>query len=438
MNLITKTKLAKEASIQMAVLTTEKKNKALLSIAESIKKNKDKILKENKKDVEESKKAKQKDALIKRLVLNDVKIEEIVNGLKDVVKLEDPVNKVLEKIELDTNLILSKVTSPIGVIGAIFESRPDAVPQISSLCLKSGNAVILKGGSEARHTNKILVEIITNAAESSGIPKNSVQLIETREQVKEMLKLDKYIDLLLPRGSSAFVKYIQDNTKIPVLGHADGICHLYIDKDADIEKAIRISIDGKCQYPAVCNAVETLLINKETANIFLPKIVGRFIDANVELRLDNGALKILYNIDKMLLKHRLIKKAIEKDWDAEYNDLILSVKIVKGTEEAIEHINAHGSHHTDGIVTENKTTAENFMNLVDSSSVMWNASTRFADGFRYGKGAEVGISTSKLHARGPVGLDGLVIYKYKLTGNGHIVKDYTGENAKKFKHKVIK
>ena len=302
------------------------------------------------------------------------------------------------------------------------------MPQISSLCLKSGNAVILKGGSEAKNSNKVLVDIISKTAEKNGIPKGAIQLIETREEVSQMLKLSDYINLIIPRGSSAFVKYVQENTKIPVLGHSEGICHVYVDKEADIKKAVDICFDAKCQYPAVCNAMETMLVHKGIAKKFLPLIAEKFRQANVEIRGDNETINILKGIDK----------ATEEDWKTEYNELIISIKIVNDLNEAIGHINKYGSKHTDAIVTENKKSAEIFMDLVDSASVMWNASTRFADGFRYGKGAEIGISTAKIHARGPVGLEGLVIYKYKLVGNGQIVKDYIGKNAKKFKHKVIK
>ena len=421
-------KQAKEASIKLAVLPTKIKNKALAGIAKSIKKNSKLIISENKKDIDAAKKSKLSNALIKRLLIDENKINEIVDEIISVTKLDDPVGKTVSQTELDKNLMLYQITCPIGVIGAIFESRPDVVTQISSLCLKSGNAVILKGGSETLNSNRILVKIICEAAEKNGIPKYSVQLIEKREQVWEMLKLNDYIDLVIPRGSSSLVKYVQENSTIPVLGHSEGICHVYVDKDADIKKAIDISFDAKCQYPAVCNAMETLIVHKDISKIFLPLMAKKFSEANVELRGDTAAKRIV----------KKIKKATEQDWDEEYNDLILSVRVVNNLGEAISHINRHGSRHTDAIVTENKKNAEEFMNLVDSASVIWNASTRFADGFRYGKGAEVGISTSKIHSRGPVGLEGLVIYKYKLIGNGHVVKDYAGKGAKKYTHRIIK
>ena len=428
MSITEQARLAREASIRLAVLSTRDKNKALLEIAKSIKKNSKSIINENKKDIEAAEKYNLNKSLINRLKIDGIKINEIVEEIKSVAMLDDTVGKTLSQTELDKGLMLYQVTCPIGVIAAIFESRPDVVTQISALCLKSGNAVILKGGSEALNSNRILAKLISETAEKSGIPRGSVQLIETREQVGEMLKMHDYIDLIVPRGSNAFVKYIMENSKIPVLGHSEGICHVYVDKYADLKKAIEISLDAKCQYPAVCNAMETLLVNKDIAKRFLPLMAEKFRNADVELRGDEETVKIVKNI----------KKASKEDWDKEYNDLILSVKVVNDVQEAIGHINRHGSRHTDAIITENRKNAEDFMSLVDSASVMWNASTRFADGFRYGKGAEVGISTSKIHARGPVGLEGLVIYKYKLIGKGHVVGDYTGKKARKFRHKIIK
>ncbi len=428
MSVLKQAQSAKEASLKLAVLPTKIKNKALLEIASSIKKNSKSIINENKNDVEAAEKSKLNLALIKRLKIDELKINEMVEEIKSVAKLEDPVGKLLSQVELDRGLMLYQVTCPIGVIGAIFESRPDALTQISALCIKSGNAVILKGGSEAINSNRILVKIISDALEKNKISKGAVQLIETRSDVAEMMKLNQDINLIIPRGSSSFVKYVQDNTSIPVLGHSEGICHVYVDDDAEIKKAINICFDAKCQYPAVCNAMETMLVHKNIAKKFLPLMIEKFRKANVELRGDEKTRSIDKGLDK----------AKEKDWSTEYNDVVLSIKVVDNLDEAINHINKYGSKHTDAIVTENKKSAETFMNLVDSASVMWNASTRFADGYRYGKGAEVGISTSKIHARGPVGLEGLVIYKYKLVGKWHVVEDYAGKSAKKFKHRIIK
>ncbi|MBI2101220.1 glutamate-5-semialdehyde dehydrogenase [Candidatus Woesearchaeota archaeon] len=428
MNILKQAQRAKEASLKLAVLNTKTKNTALIAIAKALKRNSNAILQANKKDAEETKKSGLNDALIKRLMLDRHKISEMTEEARSVARLEDPAGRVLSQVELDKGLMLYQVACPIGVIGAIFESRPDAVVQISALCLKSGNSVILKGGSEAKNSNRILVEIISKAAEKNGIPKGAVQLIETREEVAEMLKLSDYISLIVPRGSGSFVKYVQEHTKIPVLGHSEGICHVYVDKYADMKKALDICFDAKCQYPAVCNAMETMLVHKDIAKRFLPLMIKKFRQAEVEIRGDEKTRKIVKGI----------KKAAEKDWKTEYNGLILSVKVVNDLNEAINHINRYGSRHTDAIATENMKNAEEFMDKVDSASVMWNASTRFADGFRYGKGAEVGISTAKIHARGPVGLEGLVIYKYKLVGKGQVVKDYIGRNARKFRHRIIK
>lgn len=418
---------AKKSAHILASATTEQKNKALYEIAKAIDKNKDEIIHVNQKDIESEKKAKLSQALISRLKLDGDKIFEIFKSVNTVLNLDEPVGKTLSAVELDKGLELYQVTCPIGVIGVIFESRPDATVQISSLCIKSGNAVILKGGSEARHTNEFLVKIIRESIAKAGLPTDSVQLIETRADVKEMLKLDKYIDLIVPRGSYELVKFIKSHTKIPVIGHDEGICHVYVDKFANLQKAVDISYDAKCQYPAVCNAMETLLVHKDIADKFLPLIAEKYRQANVEMRGDIKTRRILKDI----------KKATEEDWETEYSDLILSIKVVSNIDKAIEHINKYGSNHTDAIITEDDETAFKFLNGVDSSSIMRNCSTRFSDGYRYGKGAELGISTSKLHPRGPVGLEGLVTYKYLLIGKGHVVASYTGKNARRFIHKAL-
>ncbi|MEK6808548.1 MAG: glutamate-5-semialdehyde dehydrogenase [Nanoarchaeota archaeon] len=420
-------KKAKKSAGILSTADTEQKNKALYEIAKALDRNKSKLLLMNQRDVGKAK-YKLSSTLLARLKLNEDKIYEIFKGVNIVLNLDEPVGMTLSAKELDNGLELYQVTCPIGVIGIIFESRPDAVVQIASLCIKSGNAVIMKGGSEARNSNKFLVEMIRECLSLVGLPTDSVQLIETRADVKEMLKLDKYIDVIVPRGSYQLVKFIKAHTRIPVIAHDEGICHVYIDKFADIDKAVNISYDAKCQYPAVCNAMETLLVHKDIAEKFLPLIAEKYEYSNVRLLGDAETRKILRNIGK----------ATEKDWRKEYNDLILSIKIVVDVDSAIEHINNYGSKHTDAIVTEDDATAYRFINKVDSSSVMRNCSTRFSDGYRYGKGAELGISTSKLHPRGPVGLEGLVTYKYVLIGNGHIVADYTGENAKRFLHRELK
>ncbi len=436
--LLTKVTLAKRASIPLASVPCAVKDRALAAMAQALDSNRKKIISANKKDLAAAEKlveaGKLPKALAKRLKVDDVKIDEMIAGIKDVIKFEDPVGKTLSALELDSGLELYQVSCPIGLIGVIFESRPDVVPQIMSLCLKSGNASIFKGGSEAAHSNRTIFDVLVNAIEGTeGMPHGAFALMETREEVNEMLKLDDYINLIIPRGSNEFVKYIQDNTRIPVLGHSAGICHVYVDSEADIEKALDVCYDAKVQYPAVCNAMETLLVHRDIAEKFLPEMGKRYNEAGVELRCDERSFALLKNMGFL----KALLHATEEDWRTEYNDLILSIKIVDSLDEAIDHVNKYGSHHTDAIVTEDKSNAGRFIDLVDSSSVMWNASTRFADGFRYGKGAEVGISTNKIHARGPVGMEGLLIYKYALIGNGHKVADYVGKNAKKYTHKKL-
>jgi len=417
---------AKSASIQLAAVETPVKNKALAEIVGALKQRSDEIISANKHDLSAAEKNNLAAPLLKRIRFDQGKIAEVCAGIESLIKLDDPVGKILSATELDVGLELYKVSCPIGVIGIVFESRPDALVQISTLCLKSGNAVLLKGGSEAAKTNRILAEIIAQASEKAGLPKGWIQLLETRQDVAEMLALDEYIDLIIPRGSNQFVRHIMNNTNIPVLGHAEGICHVYVDGDADLDMAVNIVVDSKCQYVAVCNAAETLLVDDKIAEKFLPRIKAALEQKGVELR---GCPKTAAIID--------VKPATEADWSTEYLDYILSIKVVAGVDEAIEHINRYGSGHTDSIVTADKEKAEKFMNLVDSANVFWNCSTRFSDGYRYGLGAEVGISTNKIHARGPVGLEGLVIYKWKLIGAGQIVADYSGPNARKFTHRKL-
>ena len=417
---------AKAASIQLATVKTEVKNKALTTIANTLKQRCDQITAVNEVDLEAAKMNQLAGPLLKRLNFDEGKIEDVCAGIETLVELDDPVGRIITATELDEGLKLYKVSCPIGVIGVIFESRPDALVQISTLCLKSGNAILLKGGSEAEKTNNILSKIICEISEKAELPEGWLQLLQTRQDVAEMLALDEYIDLLIPRGSNEFVRYIMDNTNIPVLGHADGICHVYIDGDADMDMAVNIAVDSKCQYVAVCNAAETMLVDEKIAKAFLPKVKKVLGEKNVELR---GCKKTAAVIK--------VKRAKEEDWSTEYLDYILSIKVVAGLDEAIEHINKYGSGHTDAIVTADKEKAAKFMQLIDSANVFWNCSTRFSDGYRYGLGAEVGISTNKIHARGPVGLEGLVIYKWKLFGTGQIVADYTGANAKRFTHKKI-
>ena len=406
-------KAAKKASLEIADLSGELKNQALLKIADMIELNKNEIFEANKADLEEALHMLENGEITKstfnRLKLDENKMRDMVQGVRDIAALANPVGKKLFTRMLDKDLVLTKVSCPIGVLGIIFEARPDVISQISSLAIKSSNSVILKGGKESKNTNKKIMEIINKALEDvDGFPKNVVQQVFSRDDVAEMLKCDEYINLIIPRGGNNLVKFIKNNTKIPVLGHASGICHIFVDESADIEMASKVVTDAKTQYPSACNAVETLLIHKN-----FPKA------------------------DELLASLQLneIKLIAEPEaWDIEYGEKTLAYKFVNSLDEAIEHINTFGSGHTDCIITTNIANAESFMNKVDSAGVYMNASTRFADGFRYGFGAEVGISTNKIHARGPVGLEGLTIYKYKLIGNGNIVDDYV-KGIKKFNHK---
>ena len=413
----------KLSSYKMASLSLETRNNALRAVADSLIANMDEIVRANEADLKKAEEDGLKSSIFKRLKFNEDKINGVVKGINDLIKLEDPLSKELMKRELDSDLLLIKETCPIGVIGVIFESRPDAMVQIASLCIKSGNCAILKGGSEAMNTNRVVFNLIYQAALSAGLPENCMFQIEARSDINEILKCHESVDLLIPRGSNQFVQYIMSNTKIPVMGHADGICHIYADKNLDIDKAVRIIIDSKTQYPAVCNATETLLVHKDIAKELLPALNAGLKAKNVEVR---GTCDVREIID--------CEEATEEDFATEYLDLTISVKIVDDIEEAVMHINKYGSHHTDCIITEDRDACGYFMQNVDSAGVYNNCSTRFADGYRYGFGAEVGISTGKLHARGPVGLDGLCTYKYKMFGNGNIVEDYeTGKRNYNFK-----
>lgn len=408
-------KAANEAKIKLMSLSEDKKNEALKKVKAEIEKNRDKIFEANKKDLDYAeelvKSGKLTRATFGRLKLDDNKMRDMIKGIGDVISLNDPVNKVLWAKELDDGLILKKVSTPIGVLGIIFEARPDVITQISSLAIKSGNAVILKGGSEANNTNTAIYEIISDALKMvEGFPKGAVSLVYSHDDINKMLNMEGYIDLIIPRGSNKLVKYIQENTKIPVLGHAAGICHIFIDKSADFDMVKKICIDAKTQYPTACNSVETILVHKDFKHY-----------EELKNALKEGGIEVIENPEK---------------FGVEYSDTILNIKVVKGLEEAICHINTFGSHHTDAIITNDDNRAEIFMNSVDSSGVYKNVSTRFSDGFRYGFGAEVGISTNKTHARGPVGLEGLCIYKYKLTGRGHTVGEYA-QGIKVLKHKNI-
>ncbi|ARN56716.1 glutamate-5-semialdehyde dehydrogenase [Sedimentisphaera salicampi] len=416
---------AKAASKLMAAVDTNTKNDALGKIAEALEANTDAITAANKEDLERAEKGNLARALLKRLKFDGDKIAGVCRGLRSLAALEDPVGKTLASTELDSGLELYKVACPLGVVGVIFESRPDALVQISSLCLKSGNGVLLKGGSEAAKTNRILADIISRVSVEAGLPDGWIGLLETREDVSAMLGLDNCVDLIVPRGSNEFVQFIMNNTNIPVLGHADGICHVYVDRQADLDMAAEITADSKCQYPAVCNAMETLLVHTDIAEQFLPAAKKALDEYGCRLKGCEKTQKIIE-----------CEPADEDDWQTEYLDYELSIKAVSRMEDAIEHINKYGSGHTDAIVSSDEAAARKFLSLVDSADVFWNASTRFSDGFRYGLGAEVGISTNKIHARGPVGLEGLLIYKWLLLGNGQTAGEYAS-GQRQFTHKTL-
>jgi glutamate-5-semialdehyde dehydrogenase len=418
---------AQAASLRLAAIKSDAKNAALTEIAKALDLRRSEIVAANERDLAAAERSHLAAPLLKRLKFDEAKLADVCAGIHSLIKLDDPVGRTLAATELDAGLELYKVSCPIGVIGVVFESRPDALVQISTLCLKSGNAVLLKGGSEAAHTNRILAETIAAAGDAAGLPSGWIALLETRQDVADMLELDEYIDLIVPRGSNEFVRHIMTHTNIPVLGHADGICHVYIDADADPEMAIAIAVDSKCQYVAVCNAAETLLVDATIADSILPALQGALEAKGVRLRGCERTRAVI-----------VCEPATDDDWGAEYLDLVLAIKVVDGLDAAIDHINRYSSGHTDAIVTADKDKAERFMALVDSANVFWNCSTRFSDGYRYGLGAEVGISTNKIHARGPVGLEGLVIYKWKLYGKGQVVADYTGAEGRKFTHKKLR
>ncbi len=410
------TRAMKADSYKMAALSCQARNDILQGVKEALLQNAASIFEANAKDLANAKTSGIAASVIKRLKFDEGKLKDVTAGIEQLIALPDPIGKLQLNRQLDQGLVLKRVSCPIGVIGIIFEARPDAMVQISSLCIKSGNCAVLKGGKETANTNKVLFDLIYKAAVENGAPDNCLIQAQGHNEIDELLACNKYVDLLIPRGSNGFVQYIMNNTKIPVMGHADGICHTYIDKDADMDKALRIIVDAKTQYTAACNATETLLVDKALGKDKLAQLATALLDAGVSLHGDEQVRKLLSQLT--------VADMPEASYATEYLDMAISIKLVDGVNEAIDHINTYGSHHTDCIVTENDETAERFMALVDSAGCYLNASTRFADGFRYGFGAEVGISTSKIHARGPVGLEGLTTYKYKLYGDGSIVGEY--------------
>ncbi len=417
-DLVKKADQVRLASIKISQTENQNRIKALNFMADYLEKNSKEILEANNEDYISAEKKGTTKALLSRLKLSKEKLNSGIEGVRKVGDLADPVNQVQIKREISKGLIIERKTVPIGVLGVIFESRPDAVMQISSLAIRSGNGVILKGGSEANLTNTAIVKALQQGLGKSGLDENAICLLTSRKDSMSMLNLEKYINLIIPRGSNELVKFIQNNTRIPVLGHADGICHLFIDNEANLEMALSVALDSKIQYPAACNAIETLLIHKDIAPVFLERAIPLFNSKDVKLIGDKRSVELGIKYEASL-----------EDWQTEYLDLILSIKIVDDLDEAIIHIQKYSSKHTDGIITENSNNANKFMNIVDSAGVFHNCSTRFADGFRYGFGAEVGISTQTLPPRGPVGLEGLVTYKYFLKGDGNIVDDFSNGKA---------
>ena len=434
----------KEVSPIVASLSVDVRDAALRAIAETLSEHREEVFAANREDLDRAVRDGIADSVMKRLKFDEHKLSDCLAGIDSLLSIPDPTGKITLKRELDEGLVLERVTVPIGVIGIIFEARPDALVQISCLCVKSGNCAVLKGGKETASTNKVLFGLIRDAVLKAGIPEGSLLQASAHSEIDELLECDDCVDLLIPRGSNAFVRYIMDHTKIPVMGHSDGVCHTYVDEYADIDMAIPILIDAKTQYTAACNATETLLVHRAIADDFLPKAAKALSENGVKLRGTAEAAEILKKTadsgkgsssgcaDTAQIAGSDIMEG--EDFRKEYLDLILSVKLVDSVEEAAAHINRYGSHHTDCIITEDDSAASLFMALVDSAGVYRNCSTRFADGFRYGFGAEVGISTGKLHARGPVGLEGLVTYKYRLHGHGQIVGDYaSGRKAFHFR-----
>jgi glutamate-5-semialdehyde dehydrogenase len=426
-------RLARVASRTLAKLSNESRNEVLTAVAEALEHSRQRILEANEQDCRSAGPAvaagKMTSAMFERLRMDQHGINEMAMRVRDVVRLPDPLGRQISATELDDGLVLYKESCPLGVIGIVFESRPDVISQVAALALKSGNAVLLKGGAEAANTNETLFEIWGHTlAGFLGIPKDFMHLLYTRSDVLELLSLNREIDLIIPRGSRAFVEFVAQNSRIPVLGQGEGICHVFIDRMADLETALRVTLDSKVQYPAACNAAETLLVHESIAGEFLPLLVSKLKEAGVEVR---GCAKTL----AMLVGPGIVP-ATERDWSTEYSDLVLSVKIVASAVEAIEHIHRYGSGHTEAVVTKDRDTAKTFMDEIDAAGVYHNVSTRFADGFRYGLGAELGVSTNKLHARGPVGLEGLTTYKYRLFGNGHIVAEYAS-GTRHFKHRPL-
>jgi glutamate-5-semialdehyde dehydrogenase len=425
---------AKDASRAIATSSLEERNRALEAVAQAMERASQRILAANAEDLQQAQAGVQRGelsrSLVERLKLSPEKLASMIAGVRAVAPLPDPINRVLERTLLDTGLVLEKVSRPLGLLAVIFEARPEAITQIGSLAIKSANAVILKPGREVEHTARVLVEVIRQALrEQTAIPETLVAGVHQRTDVDELLKLDGIVDLVIPRGSYALVRHVQSSTRIPVLGHSEGICHIYVDAAAKFDLALNVIDDAKTDYPAACNSVETVLVHQSIAQSFLPLLYARMTKRGVRMR---GCAAT-----RSILPVGNVAPVLDDEWHTEYSDLILAVKVVASIDEAMDHIARYGSGLTDAILTEDAAAARRFLEQVDSAGVYHNASTRFNDGFRYGFGAEVGISTSRIHARGPVGLDGLTTYKYILRGHGHMARDYQGPEARKFLHQHL-
>ncbi len=424
-----KAEIAAAAARVLSGLSPETRGKALGALGAGLAEHRGRIVEANRRDLEAAEEAGLSSALVKRLRFDEEKLAETRCMLTTLEMQRDPLGRVQEARRLDRGLVLRRVTCPIGVLAFIFESRPDALIQMVGLSVRSGNALLVKGGREAEHTNRVLVEILGDAGVQAGLPKGWLAALESREDVRSLLALDSLVDLLIPRGSREFVSAVKDSTRIPVLGHADGVCHVYLHADADTDKAVRVVVDSKTQYPAACNAAEVLLVHRDAAPRVLPEVVGALERRGVALELCPESAAILGERPSRTVK-------ADSDWSVEYLDLRMAVRIVDSLETAVDHINRYGSGHTDCIVTESREAGRTFLGLVDSSSVFLNASTRFADGYRYGLGAEVGISTGKIHARGPMGVEGILTYKWLLEGEGHTVADFC-DGIRRFEHRDL-
>ena len=432
LTLVDLARATKAAAQELALLPGDARDQALEAIARALEAAVPEILAANVADCEAAQAEGIAPALYARLKLDETKLRGEIAGVRDVGRLPDPLGRLQIHRELDENLVMQRVTCPVGVLGVIFEARPDAVIQISALAVKSGNGAILKGGREAVRSCQTIVAAVRAGLAGTAVQPEVIQLLTTREETLALLDLDEYVDLVIPRGANSFVRFVQDNTRIPVLGHAAGMCHLYVDAAADLAKAVAIAVDAKVQYPAACNAIETLLVHRGVAGAFLPEVASALQASGVTLRADAASAAVLEAAG-----FRDIEPATDDDWTIEYSALILSIRVVDSVEAAITHIGTYGSRHTDAIVTEDPAAAELFLSRVDSAGVFHNCSTRFSDGFRYGFGAEVGISTQKLPPRGPVGLEGLVTYKYVIRGNGQVVASYSGAEARPFTHRDL-